>query len=453
MNEIAPVTQRSSLRQCQRGAVAVLTGLMIAVLVGFVGLVVDLGRLFVIKSEIQTAMDACALAAATQLRPGLTDLTALNNAVALGRLMSDPDRSASGLARPAASVNRANFQDDLIEPASVQVTFSATLGGTYYAADSITPANARFARCTYPKEKIPVLFMRVLPGGAVSADVAATAVATMTPAQSTCAIPVALCQINGDRADDYGLRKGMWQRGRTDNKTPYGPGDFGWVNFPTSDRPPECPTGGGADYIGCLMRYGQCDLRTNDPVAEQDASGAKAALAVAWNSRFGYYATGGDRGPLPDRTGYGYTDFNWGNPGGVAANAAYDGTSLTNPGLPNYRASYTAYSGYQGDVLAGIDTSPPVGSYLTTDELKVSDIRNRRLVVTPIVDCGKWNVGAIPTINDWGCVLMLAPTGQADADFKPQIEFLGLASKPGSPCSSVGLPGGSIGPLVPGLVQ
>ena len=64
------------MRSGQGGGVLVLFGISLAVLIGFLGIVVDLGRLFVTKTELQTAMDACALAAASELRPGLKVLFA-----------------------------------------------------------------------------------------------------------------------------------------------------------------------------------------------------------------------------------------------------------------------------------------------------------------------------------------------------------------------------------------
>jgi len=48
----------------QRGAVAIITGLAMVVLVGFAGLALDGGRLYLTKTELQNAADACALAAA-----------------------------------------------------------------------------------------------------------------------------------------------------------------------------------------------------------------------------------------------------------------------------------------------------------------------------------------------------------------------------------------------------
>jgi Flp pilus assembly protein TadG len=51
----------------QRGAVIVTVCLALLFLLGFIGIAVDLGRLFIVRSELQTAMDSCALAAAQEL--------------------------------------------------------------------------------------------------------------------------------------------------------------------------------------------------------------------------------------------------------------------------------------------------------------------------------------------------------------------------------------------------
>src|SRR5687768_18468509 len=75
---------KSSSRQ--RGAVLPLTAVSLAVLIGFLGIVVDLGRLFVTKTELQSATDACALAAAAELKPVVNppDLQAVTRAVSAG---------------------------------------------------------------------------------------------------------------------------------------------------------------------------------------------------------------------------------------------------------------------------------------------------------------------------------------------------------------------------------
>jgi hypothetical protein len=68
---------------------------------------------------------------------------------------------------------------------------------------------------------------------------------------------------------------------------------------------------------------------------------------------------------------------------------------------------------------------------------------NRRLVLAPVVVGGR--------INAFACVLMLHPIYGPNTTV--HLEFVGNATALNSPCASVGLPGGTAGPLVPGLVQ
>ena len=58
--------------QRQQGAVILTVCLLLLFLLGFVAIAFDLGRLFIVKTELQTAMDSCALAAAQELdgQPG-----------------------------------------------------------------------------------------------------------------------------------------------------------------------------------------------------------------------------------------------------------------------------------------------------------------------------------------------------------------------------------------------
>ena len=54
-------------------------------------------------------------------------------------------------------------------------------------------------------------------------------------------------------------------------------------------------------------------------------------------------------------------------------------------------------------------------------------------------------------IQAWACVLMLHKIGSpSDTVY---MEYLGRANDPGSPCATAGLGGGSVGPMVPVLVQ
>ncbi|MDP3038101.1 MAG: pilus assembly protein TadG-related protein, partial [Rhodocyclaceae bacterium] len=59
----------------QRGAVAVVVGLSLVVLIGFLGLVLDLGQLFITRTELQNAADAAALAGAKELDGTVAGIT------------------------------------------------------------------------------------------------------------------------------------------------------------------------------------------------------------------------------------------------------------------------------------------------------------------------------------------------------------------------------------------
>lgn len=418
----------------QRGAVAIVLGLTIMVLIGFAGLALDLGRFFAIKTELQNGMDACALAAASQLRPGQNNPTALTKAIAYGRVFStggvDDPATPAGEGNTDAIKNRANFQSMVIDIAASQITFSATLAGPYEEAGAADYNTAAFAKCTYPLTGLPILFMRVLNPLLSTQTVSAMAAATLAPSASACAIPVAVCKAPGSTAaSNFGLTVGQWMSPPEGAGSPYGTGNFGWIDF--------TPPGGGASELADLLTGpGQCDTNIGTEVGEP---GSISSLDVAWNSRFGLYKPGAGNPQAgsapPDVTGYSYTAANW----TLGANA-YTGTVA---GQFNYGNAAANYRPYQVD--------PPNPYNRLTDTQHNTLGRFRRVVVAPVVDCTAWNTGgANPVVDGWACVLMLNPL-LAVGDV-PGLEFLGLSTNAGSPCSTNGAPG-TFGPLVPQLVQ
>ena len=77
------VPQRHGPRR-QRGVVMIVFGLSIAILIGFLALVVDLGRTYVVRTELQNAADAAALAGARELNQTFAGVTsAVNFAIAM----------------------------------------------------------------------------------------------------------------------------------------------------------------------------------------------------------------------------------------------------------------------------------------------------------------------------------------------------------------------------------
>lgn len=423
----------------QRGAVAVLVGLTIAVLIGFLGLAVDLGRLFVVKSEVQSAMDACALAAASQLRPGLNDPASLDRAIAYGRT-------------PA---NRVDFQAQAIDAGGIEFSFSEHLGGPYttysYGAGgaSALANSAKYARCTYPVERIPVFFMRVL-NSVTESTVAATAVATLAPSQTNCAFPISVCRdstASASASPPWGLAPGSWVAGLGEPggggggssggsgsgplgcTSGTGTGNFCWASF--------SPGASSSSYLANLIKgTGQCDLSSASQVG---GTGNMSSLNQAWNTRFGIYHPSEPKPPtgtaFPDFTGYSYTAANW-----PSQSNAY----------PDYRAKRAARAKFNSD--SGVNIHP--GNEISSSEHSAYG-RDRRLVLAPIVNCSTYGGGGthFANIDDWACVLLLSPINTQGPSVPAKVEYLGLASAPNSPCATSGLAGGTAGPLVPVLVQ
>lgn len=425
MKKLIQLSPRS--RQRQRGAVAIIVGLGIVVLIGMIGLVVDLGHMFITKTELQNAADACSLAAARELDGG-----------------SDALVRAENMGLTVGQKNNVDLQATAVTIAPDDIKFSVTLSpNSNYLSRSAgaNPATSKYAMCTLNRSGIAMWFMQVL--GTGNQAVAAQAVATVAPSQTTCAIPIGICSQGS--APTFGFNVGQWYSGKFDSGTPGGTGSYNWIDFSPN-------SGGGADELKDLLKgAGQCELPPVGTLVGQQ--GQIGGLTDAWNSRFGAYKNGGQYSATtspPDFTGLGYTNTTkmtfatattWDPP-----QNAYSGTSTT--GLQNYLAGQTARAPYQSTDPADIGNA-----YKPTSSAEHSQYgANRRIAIAPIVNCqdlASSHPQPIPVLG-YACVLMLNPIKGPDDVF---MEFRGLANDSSSPCASYGIPGGSAGPLVPVLVQ
>ena len=402
----------------ERGVVAIIVALSMVVLVGFVGLALDLGKLFVTKTELQNSADACALAAARELAG------ANNNQLVLAE--------AAGIA--AGGSNNVMFQGDAVNVVGSDVTFSDALNGSYLTKEGVANAlDMRFVRCTVDRTDIPNWFMQVL--GIGDQDVNATAVASLVPGQTTCAIPAGICTANVATAVP-----GDWIAGALGANNGELTGGFKWIDF--------TPPGGGTPELEAYLTGNNCSLPAVGSIVGE--GGVKASLAQGWNTRFGiYHNSFKSPYPDPDHAGYAYTEINW----PTKSNAFGD--------LTLRRSTNAAY---QGDASTGLNAEG--GGYVVKDSVFLSQYGvDRRLATVAVVDCDALNEGApTTTVDAWACVMMLHPlnfnqggggseTGTG-AD-RMYIEYLGLSNDPNSPCATSGAVGGatSIGPLVPALVQ
>ena len=417
----------------QRGAAALLIALALPVVLGMAALALDLARAYVMKAELQNAMDACALAASSALT-GTNDPMVYDVARAHARALMDPQLQGQA-ARPSAAVNRVFLQTEVPPLSAVEVDFSAHLDGPYVAATAtqtlgLSPTLARYARCRMTDEPRALWMLPVLRALGVNAStewaISAQAVAALSGAQQVCAMPLAVCAAPaGTAAQNWGLAIGERLTSVDNPAAGYGSGNFGWADFTP-------PNGGASELTALIEGGGVCGVRLGQSVGQP---GQVSSLGRAWNTRFGLYANATEaRTAPPDYTGWGY---------------AQGGGNLA-----DYVARRAARAPFQGQVGSGVVA-------LSSDQHAQWGAQ-RRLVTAPIVDCTVWNGGkgsAMATLLDLACVLLLAPvktgnrpSGQGVAT-SFDVEFLGRAGSAGAPCATIGAVGGDTGPLVPGLVQ
>ena len=427
-------TSSRTTRKAQGGAVLITVALLMLMLLGFVGLALDFGRAFVVRTELQSAMDSCALSAA-------------------GELDGTPDAitRATSAGLTAGNANRVEFQSANWRAKGQLADTDITFRDASYLVTASGPA-ARYAECQHTQPAVQYWLLQAM--GAFSNDSAAwpaaqdiwaRAIATRASSQTTCPVPLALKpKAGGTAANNYGFAIGEWVTLIMAAGAASG-GEIGWANLDGSND--------AAETTAELNGY--CGTEVGDTLG---TPGVQAAVVDNWNYRFGIYKNTGNPSVTqqrPDYTGYAYTTANW-----PSAFNAYDG--LTPAGAHPTAASFvtkrmafascadtgTAVRGSPGSCEGITGVSLNSFTKLAAPGLAAGGHRqygmSRRIVVVPVVD------GANSVI-DYGCMLMLQPLSIPMVAV--QLEYRGLAGMPGSPCTTNGLPGGVAGPLVPVLVR
>lgn len=148
----------------ERGFSLALVAVSAFVLLAMVGLAFDAGRMFIVKNELQTFVDASAVAAVGQMDGTQAGIQTANTTATQGPL---------GRAYP----NGYNF--DSTPVSNVTATYATTLAGTYDSyptAQSASTNNYRFIKVT-ASASVPLNFLPVLPGISSPATLSSSAVA------------------------------------------------------------------------------------------------------------------------------------------------------------------------------------------------------------------------------------------------------------------------------------
>jgi Flp pilus assembly protein TadG len=417
----------------QQGAVLITVALALLFLLGFMGIALDFGRLFIAKNELQTAMDSCALAAAQELDGQSTALT-----------------RAARAGQTAGNLNAVDLQSATWQGRGQLVGADISFKNAAYALTT-APAEARYAECRHTQSGIRMWLLQAM--GAVTGDAAANpatrsvsafAVATRASAQSTCPLPLAIKPKSGGTAPHYGFTVGEWVK--LLEKDAKG-GEIGWANLDGSKS---------ASETVAEMR-GDCGTKVGDTLG---TPGVQTTVVDEWNYRFGIYKNKADMSvgyQRPDQTGYAYTEKNWPGKSNAYNGATPTGADATAANFVTKRLSFascadtgTALNGKTGSCesitglkLNSFKTLAAPGAAALGGHHEYGQ-RDRRIVIVPVVNSSS-------RVIDFACMLMLHPLSIPMED--AQLEYLGNAGALNSPCVSSGLPGGVAGPLVPALAR
>jgi Flp pilus assembly protein TadG len=162
-----PYAGRRCVRNRKRGEEGfslVMIAVSAVVMIGMLGLAFDLGRMFIVRNELQTFVDAAAQAACKQMAGSQGSIQAAHTTATTGPLSS-------------SAPNGWNFDTSAI--ANVTDTYATTFGGTYdsYAtASGGATNNYRFVNVT-ANATTPIYFLAMIPGVPTSQLLQATATA------------------------------------------------------------------------------------------------------------------------------------------------------------------------------------------------------------------------------------------------------------------------------------
>ena len=277
----------------QRGAVAAITGLLLLlVLCAAGGLVIDLGRLYIVKSELQNIADAAALAAAKDLD---NSDTGLNNGVAAGKTIAARNRYDFNT---TLVLDNANFRFGP-SPEGPWYSYAETLGNsegrTFVEVDTSAGGNGG------TPQSVVTYLMRIM--GINSTATLGYAVAGRYVNSIT---PIGVCAVDpvnrtasynyGSFTElvEYGFRRGMayniFDLGKLAGSSP----DPYLIN-PVNSPPNECvEANSSANATAPFMCVGNSAVLPTGSGEVYTNTGMTSALSKALNSRFNDY-TGGSQ--------------------------------------------------------------------------------------------------------------------------------------------------------------
>jgi len=334
----------------QSGAVAVMSGLLLMlVLIPVSGLVLDLGHLYIVKTELQNLADASALASAKDLDN--TD-TGLNKAVATGKALALKNRYDFG---STMTLQDANFRF-AASPDGPWYTLAQSLGNA--TGRTFVEVNTKVGGTTGTAQSINTWLMRIAGNNSTStfgAAVAGRYVNTVTP--------VGICAIDPVRRTasyDYGTFTEIVEFGfrRGVSYNVFELGSLGGANSdpyqinPVNSPPNACvPANSSTNVVEPFICVGNSAVVPTGVGQVYTNTGVSATLEKAFNSRFNDYSGGSKCDPatappdvnvkeyLPGST---QAPAGWQDSGGTALPSQQSVSTSGTPVLPQYALPFEA---------------------------------------------------------------------------------------------------------------
>ena len=274
----------------QRGAVAIVFGLSIVVLLAMGGLVIDLGHLYIVKTELQNAADAAALAGAKDLNQA-------------------PDGITKAVAKAVAvsAKNKYNFSSDVIldgSDASTAIQFGVSPGGPWLSPGAAfsSPQGLSFVRILTGTKTMPTYLMKVVNianistfGTAVAGrfvnDVTPMGVCAVDPAvrMAKYSYPPAPLGTGITELVEFGFRRGVAYNLFGLNPLSGGPSDPYLIN-PVDTPATGCtPTHSSLSFTAPFLCSGNSTVASTGGGLVYTNTGLSASAAASLNSRFDNY--------------------------------------------------------------------------------------------------------------------------------------------------------------------
>ncbi len=225
-----------SFARAERGGVAIYVALVSAIMIGFGALVVDLGRLFTLQTELQNAADASALAGAVELDGTATAITRARLA-ARNALIGNRQTFASG------GANVVILDDDIRFLSALPTSDEDPITSAHLTTD---PISARFIEVTATAREVdyllaPVLAARVGGDGNAPQSGQASALAIAGYNSVVCNFPpLMICnpsEANGNVGAPFTAVPGQLVQLKTSGGDgQWAPGNFGLLDPPQGNQ-------------------------------------------------------------------------------------------------------------------------------------------------------------------------------------------------------------------------